>query len=104
MDLFWIKNSFIFVFYYICIACSSCNNEKGNKSPFEVWGDNAEKYNEIMSRVEFLPTKMQWRFEKNAMEKFNNESDYIKLPTNGEYVEGSFQLTSDDVEEMELMA
>lgn len=41
---------------------------------------------------------------EEAMEKFNNESDYIKLPTNGEYVDGSFQLTSDDVEEMEAMA
>ena len=41
---------------------------------------------------------------EEAMEKFNNESDYIKLPTNGEYVDVSFQLTSDDVEEMELMA
>ena len=41
---------------------------------------------------------------EEAMEKFNNESDYIKLPTNGEYIDGSFQLTSDDVEEMETMA
>ena len=41
---------------------------------------------------------------EEAMEKFNNESDYIKLPTNGEYIDGSFQLTSDDVEEMEAMA
>ena len=40
---------------------------------------------------------------EEAMEKFNNESDYIKLPTNGEYIDGSFQLTSDDVEEMEAM-
>ena len=41
---------------------------------------------------------------EDAMGKFNNESDYIKLPTNGEYVDGSFQLSSDDVEEMEAMA
>lgn len=41
---------------------------------------------------------------EEAMEKFNNESDYIKLPTNGEYVEGSFELSSDDVEEMRNMA
>lgn len=41
---------------------------------------------------------------EEAMEKFNNESDYIKLPTNGEYVDGSFELSSDDVEEMEAMA
>lgn len=41
---------------------------------------------------------------EEAMEKFNRESDYIKLPTNAEYVDGSFQLSSDDVEEMEVMA
>ena len=29
---------------------------------------------------------------EEAMEKFNNESDCIKLPTNGEYVDGSFEL------------
>lgn len=37
---------------------------------------------------------------EEAMEKFNKESDYIKLP-NGDYVDGSFQLSTDDVEEME---
>jgi hypothetical protein len=41
---------------------------------------------------------------EEAMEKFDRESDYIKLPTNGEYVDGSFQLSSDDVEEMEAMS
>ena len=41
---------------------------------------------------------------EEAMEKFNENSDYIKLPTNGEYVDGSFQLSSEDVEEMEAMA
>lgn len=41
---------------------------------------------------------------EKAMEKFNEDSDYIKLPTNGEYVDGSFQLSSEDVEEMEAMA
>lgn len=39
-----------------------------------------------------------------AMEIFNKESDYIKLPSDGEYVDGSFELTSNDVEEMEAMA
>lgn len=59
------------------IACSSCNNEKGNRSPFETWGHDAERYNEIMSRVELLPKKMQWRFEKDAMEKFNDENKVL---------------------------
>lgn len=41
---------------------------------------------------------------EEAMKKFNEESDYIALPTDGEYVDGSFQLSSNDVEEMEAMA
>lgn len=38
-----------------------------------------------------------------AMEIFEQESDYIKLPTDGEYVDGSFQLSTYDEEEMEAM-
>lgn len=41
---------------------------------------------------------------EEAMKKFHSESDHIKLPEDGIYVDGSFQLTSDDVEEMEVMA
>lgn len=40
---------------------------------------------------------------EEAMEKFKKESDYIKLP-DGEYVDGSFRLTSEDVKEMEVMS
>lgn len=40
---------------------------------------------------------------EEAMEIFERESDYIKLPKDGEYVDGSFQLSTDDVEEMEIM-
>lgn len=69
------------------IACSSCNNEKGNQSPFEAWGYDAKRYNEIMSRVEFLPKKMQWRFEKNAMEKFNDENKILaRMLTDTQYL------------------
>lgn len=41
---------------------------------------------------------------EEAMEIFNRDCDYIKLPTDGEYVDGSFELSSDDVEEMEVMS
>ena len=41
---------------------------------------------------------------EEAMKKFHSESGHIKLPEDGIYVDGSFQLTSDDVEEMEVMA
>lgn len=39
---------------------------------------------------------------EDAMEKFNKESDYIKLP-NGDYVDGSFRLSTEDVDEMEAI-
>lgn len=40
---------------------------------------------------------------QEAMDKFNEESDYIKLPTDGVYVDGSFALSTDDIDEMEAM-
>ena len=40
---------------------------------------------------------------EEAMEKFYEESDHIKLPRDGEYVDGSFELSTDDVDEMESM-
>ena len=39
---------------------------------------------------------------EEAMEKFREESDYIKLP-NGDYVDGSFRLSTEDVDEMEAI-
>ena len=41
---------------------------------------------------------------EEAMKKFKEDSEFIALPNDGEYVDGSFQLTSEDVEEMEAMA
>lgn len=40
---------------------------------------------------------------EEAIKIFNKESDYIKIPNNADYVDGSFQLSTDDVEEMEAM-
>ena len=39
---------------------------------------------------------------EEAMEKFREECDYIKLP-NGDYVDGSFRLSTEDVDEMEAI-
>ena len=41
---------------------------------------------------------------EEAMQSFKKNSDHIQLPNDGVYVDGSFQLSSDDVEEMEAMA
>ena len=39
---------------------------------------------------------------EESMQIFKKNSDYIKLP-DGEYVDGSFQLSTEDVEEMKAM-
>jgi ribosomal protein L10 len=41
---------------------------------------------------------------EKAMNKFKKESDNIKLPKDGVYVDGSFRLSSNDVEEMRAMS
>lgn len=40
---------------------------------------------------------------EEAMEIFNETSDEIPLPTDGEYVDSSFHLSSDDVDEVKAM-
>ena len=40
---------------------------------------------------------------EKAMSKFKKERDHIQLPKDGIYVDGSFRLSSTDVEEMEAM-
>ena len=37
------------------------------------------------------------------MQIFEEQSDYIKLLTDGEYVDGSFVLSTNDVEEMQAL-
>lgn len=41
---------------------------------------------------------------EEAMKYFNDNLEEIPLPNNFDYVDGSFQLSSNNVEEMEAMA
>lgn len=54
---------------------------------------------EVCGYVEVEGETMQ-----EAMENFNKNIDFIALPTDIEYVDGSFQLSSNDVEEMKALA
>ena len=40
---------------------------------------------------------------EEAMKEFNDNSDYYKLPTDAEYVDGSYELSTQDVDEMEAI-
>lgn len=41
---------------------------------------------------------------EEAMEKFKNDVDMIPLPEDGEYVDASFELSSDDPEVLKVLA
>ncbi len=40
---------------------------------------------------------------EEAIERFYEESDHIPLPSDGEYIDGSFELSTDDPDEMIAM-
>ena len=57
------------------LAHRSCNQYKREKSPYEAFGHSPEEFNwqDILGRIENLPRAKQWRFQQDAMERFENE-------------------------------
>lgn len=58
------------------VALRSANREKGNRTPFEAWGHDGERYQQILARAEAVPTKA-WRFQPDAMQRFEEQTDFI---------------------------
>lgn len=62
------------------VAHTKCNQDKGNKSPFEAFGSNPKGYNwsEILQRVSHLknPQKIKL-FTENAIHVFEKDSSFI---------------------------
>lgn len=62
------------------VAHTKCNQDKGNKSPFEAFGHNPSGYNwnDILERVSHLKDSQKKRlFAENAMESFDKDSSFI---------------------------
>lgn len=57
------------------ICLKSANREKRNKTPWEVWG-NTPKWPAIEANLKSLPEGKRWRFQPDAMEKFEGERDF----------------------------
>lgn len=66
------------------IAHKKCNNIKGNRSPFEAFGNSTADfdYQEILNRTKNLPKNKAWRFSKDAMDKFNDENNFLNSQLN----------------------
>lgn len=59
----------------VCLA--KWNKGKRNLSPFEAWGNNPDRWNKIEAQIGRLPTNKQWRFAKDAMERFEDEAKFL---------------------------
>ncbi len=58
------------------IAHRRCNREKGNRTPWEAWGDT-DRWPVIAEQVSRLHKSKQWRFAPDAMDRFQGEGDFI---------------------------
>ena len=60
------------------ICFRGANREKGNRTPFEAFGDSPNGYawDDIFERVQRLPKPKQWRFQKDAMEIWVRDMDF----------------------------
>ena len=59
----------------VCLA--EMNRGKRNLSPYEAWGNEPERWARIAPLIPNLPKNKQWRFAEDAMEKFENEADFL---------------------------
>ena len=58
------------------------NREKRNRSPFDAWGHDKQRYAEILKRVDNLPDYKQWRFMPDAMERFAKNDGFLDRQLN----------------------
>ncbi|MEX0957299.1 MAG: type II CRISPR RNA-guided endonuclease Cas9 [Rhizobiaceae bacterium] len=58
------------------LCMTEANREKGNRAPADVpqWQG---RYDEILERATRLPRNKQWRFARDAMERFEKERDFL---------------------------
>ena len=66
----------------VCVA--SANRYKGDRTPFEAFGHSPDGYDyeDIQSRAAKLPPNKRWRFDEDAMERFEGERDFLDRQLN----------------------
>lgn len=59
------------------VAHRRCNRAKGNHTPYEKWGHDAERWEAISAQVARLQKSKQWRFGSDAMERVKKDGGFI---------------------------
>ncbi|MXX89638.1 MAG: type II CRISPR RNA-guided endonuclease Cas9 [Boseongicola sp. SB0677_bin_26] len=58
------------------LCLRKANREKGNKTPWEAWGET-DRWPDIAANLKNLPDNKKWRFAPDAMERFEGERDFL---------------------------
>ena len=66
----------------LCVA--DANRVKGNRSPYEAFGHNPTSYDytSILELASNLPSNKRWRFQPDAMNRFDEESRFLDRQLN----------------------
>lgn len=59
------------------VSHRKCNRDKGDQSPYEAFGEKKHGWLELLARADRLPNNKRWRFQPDAMDRFEGESDFI---------------------------
>jgi CRISPR-associated endonuclease Csn1 len=59
------------------LSSRTANREKGNRTPFEAFSGDSKKWNEILARVQNLPSNKQWRFKEECWDIAKGQGEDI---------------------------
>lgn len=69
------------------LSCRRCNREKGNRTPFEAFGNDEGRWTGIMGRADLLPENKRRKFASDAMDRFNDEEALLnRMMTDTQYM------------------
>lgn len=58
------------------LCLREANRHKRNQTPFEAWG-HADDWEEISARASLLPKEKRWRFQPDAMARFEKDEGFL---------------------------
>ena len=64
------------------LATRAANREKGARAPYEAWGSDSQRYQAILARAERLPPNKRWRFQPDAMKRFQDQDEFLARQLN----------------------
>ena len=65
------------------VCCRQCNRDKGNRSPYEAFGESPDSdWTAILERANKFPKNKRWRFKPDAMEQFDAQGGFLARQIN----------------------